>query len=212
MPRRRFQRGRLFVRGSRKKVWVGSFREDRLQLDGSIRRVRRSVVLGDVAVVSRRAALAAFQPFLDRVNTVPTPPLKTAKSLAEAISEWRVHIAPNRKPSSVRASESHLRQHIIPKLAGLRLSELNVRTIQAFSTRLGPGRTRKTVENILQTLFSILQTDRKFGSAVPAVSRSDSVLPNDNTSREVRFFDAAQVGQIIAVAKEPSQRCLPFSA
>ena len=30
VPRRRFQRGRLFVRGSRKKVWVGSFREDKV--------------------------------------------------------------------------------------------------------------------------------------------------------------------------------------
>jgi integrase len=203
VPRRRFQRGRVFVRGSRKKVWVGSFREDRLQLDGSISRVRRSVVLGDAATVSHRSAFATLQPFLDRVNVAPAPPPKTGKTLMEAISEWRVQIAPNRKPSSVRASESHLKQHIIPKLGTLRLSELNVRTIQTFSTGLGSGRTRKTVENILQTLFSILQTARRFGSAVPAVSRGDIVLPNDNVTREVRFFDAAQVGQIIAVAKEP---------
>lgn len=33
VPRRRFQRGRLFVRGSRKKVWVGSFREDKVRVD-----------------------------------------------------------------------------------------------------------------------------------------------------------------------------------
>jgi hypothetical protein len=109
VPRRRFQRGRVFVRGSRKKVWVGTFREDRLQLDGSISRVRRSVVLGDAARVSRRLALATLQPFLDRVNIAPAPPPKTGKTLMEAISEWRVQIAPNRKPSSVRASESHLK-------------------------------------------------------------------------------------------------------
>jgi hypothetical protein len=39
---------------------------------------------------------------------------------------------------------------------------------------------------------------------VPAVSRGHIVLPNDSTTSEARFFDAAQVGQIIAVAKEPS--------
>jgi hypothetical protein len=66
VPRRRFQRGRLFVRGSRKKVWVGSFREDQVQPDGSITRIRRSVVLGETARVFRRSALAALQPFLDR--------------------------------------------------------------------------------------------------------------------------------------------------
>src|SRR6266403_4231051 len=60
VPRRRFQRGRVFVRGSRKKVWVGSLREDRLQSDGSIKRIRRSVVLGDATIVSRRSALATL--------------------------------------------------------------------------------------------------------------------------------------------------------
>lgn len=83
------------------------------------------------------------------------------------------------------------------------MSELNVKIVQTFSTILALGRTRKTVENILQTLFSILQTARRFGSAVPAVSRGDIVLPSEGAKREVRFFDAAQVGQIIAVAKEP---------
>jgi integrase len=61
---------------------------------------------------------------------------------------------------------------------------------------LVPGRAGKTVGNILQTLFSILQTARKFGSAVPAVSRADIVLPNVGVGREARFFDAEQVGRI----------------
>jgi integrase len=160
-------------------------------------------VLGDASVISRRSALALLQPFLDRVNIAPPPAPKTGKTLLDAVAEWRIHIAPNRKPSSIRASESHLKQHIIPKLGALRLSELNVRAIQTFSTNVGLGRTRKTVENILQTLFSILLTARRFGSAVPAVSRADVVLPNDKAGREVRFFDAVQVGQIIAVSKEP---------
>jgi integrase len=203
VPRRRFQRGRLFVRGSRKKVWVGSFREDQVQPDGSITRIRRSVVLGETVRISRRAALATLQPFLDRVNIAPPPLPKSGKSLLEAVAEWRIHIAPNLKPSTVRAAESHLKQHIIPHLGTLRLSEFTVKVVQAFSTGLISGRTRKTVENVLQTLFSILQTARRFGSAVRAVSRADIVLPNGGISREVRFFDAEQVGKIVAAAKEP---------
>ena len=169
VPRRRFQRGRLFVRGSRKKVWVGSFREDQVQSDGSITRIRRSVVLGETARVSRRAALATLQPFLDRVNIAPPPLPKSGKTLLEAVADWQIHIAPNLKPSTVRAAESHLKQHIIPHLGTLRLSEFTVKVVQAFSTGLISGRTRKTVENVLQTLFSILQTARRFGSAVRAV-------------------------------------------
>jgi integrase len=95
------------------------------------------------------------------------------------------------------------KQHIIPHLGTLRLSEFTVKVVQAFSTGLISGRTRKTVENVLQTLFSILQTARRFGSAVRAVSRADIVLPNGGVSREVRFFDAEQVGKIVAAEKEP---------
>jgi Phage integrase, N-terminal SAM-like domain/Phage integrase family len=202
VPRRRFQRGRLFVRGSRKKVRVGSFREDQVQPDGSITRIRRSVVLGETARVYRRSALATLQPFLDRVNIAPPPLPRSGKTLLEAVADWRIHIAPNLKPSTVRAAESHLKQHIIPHLGTLRLSEFTVKVVQAFSTGLISGRTRKTVENVLQTLFSILQTARRFGSAVRAVSRADIVLPHGGISREVRFFDAEQVGKIVAAAKE----------
>ena len=160
------------------------------------------MVLGETARVSRRAALATLQPFLDRVNIAPPPLPKSGKSLLEAVADWRIHIAPNLKRSTVRAAESHLKQHIIPHLGTLRLSEFTVKVVQAFSTGLIPGRTRKTVENVLQTLFSILQTARRFGSAVRAVSRADIVLPNGGVSREVRFFDAEQVGKIVAAAKE----------
>ena len=203
VPRRRFQRGRLFVRNSRKQVWVGSFREDKVQPDGSIKRIRRSVVLGETARVSRRADLAALQPFLDNVNIAPPPPPKTGKTLLEVVAEWRIHISPNLKPSTVRAAESHLKQHLIPQLGNLRVSEFTVKVVQAFSTGLISGRTRKTVENILHTLFSILQTARRFGNAVPAISRADIVLPSGGISREVRFFDAVQVGRIVAASKEP---------
>jgi Phage integrase, N-terminal SAM-like domain len=121
----------------------------------------------------------------------------------EAVADWRIHIAPNLKPSTVRAAESHLKQHIIPHLGTLRLSEFTVKVVQAFSTGLISGRTKKTVENVLQTLFSILQTARRFGSAVRADSRADIVLPHGGISQEVRFFDAEQVGKIVAAAKEP---------
>lgn len=110
----------------------------------------------------------------------------------------------NLKPSTVRAAESHLKQHILPRLGSLRLQELNAKTLQAFVTTLAAtGITRKSIENILQSLFSILRIARLFGNALPQVKRSDLVLPRAEAGREVRFLDAAQVGQIISSAKEP---------
>jgi len=203
VPRRRFQRGCLIKRGKRL-VWVGIFREDRLQTDGTINRIQRKVVLGPCNKVSERAAYAAFQPYLDAVNVAPAPAPKVGKTLLSVVQEWREQIAVNLKPSTVRAAESHLKRHILLRLGSLRLQELNAKTLQAFVTTLAAtGITRKSIENILQSLFSILRVARLFGYALPQVKRSDLVLPRPEAGREVRFLDAAQIGQIITSSKEP---------
>ena len=204
MPRRRFQRGRVFRSGVRNPAWVGVFREDHVQADGTIRRVQRKVRLGYCNKMSQRAAYAAFQPYLDAVNIAPPPPPKIGRTLQEAVKEWREQIAVNLKPSTVRAAESHLRQHLLPRLGELRLQELNARTVQAFVTTLAAsGITRKTIENVLQTLFSILKTARLFGNAVPLLKRADLVLPRQEQAREVKSLDASQTGPIIRAAKQP---------
>src|SRR5215472_9811455 len=203
VPRRRFQRGCLIKRGKRL-VWVGIFREDRLQTDGTINRIQRKVVLGPCNKVSERAAYAAFQPYLDAVNVAPAPAPKVGKTLLSVVQEWREQIAVNLKPSTVRAAESHLKRHILLRLGSLRLEELNAKTLQAFVTTLAAtGITRKSIENILQSLFSILRVARLFGYALPQVKRSDLVLPRSEAGREVRSLDATQIAQIIISAKEP---------
>jgi integrase len=201
VPRRRFQRGHLLKRG-KTPVWVGVFREDRLTTAGTIKRVQRKVVLGPCSKVSERAAYATFQPYLDKVNVAPAPLPKVGKTLSGVVQEWREQIAVNLKPSTVRAAESHLRQHILPRLGSRHLQEMTPKHLQAFVTTLAAtGITRKTIENVLQSLFSILRTARLFGSAVPEVKRSDLVLPRQEAGREARFLDARQMGQIIGKAR-----------
>ena len=43
MVRRRFQRGSLFKRGKREKVWVARWWEDVINADGTMGRMRRSI-------------------------------------------------------------------------------------------------------------------------------------------------------------------------
>ncbi len=184
-------------------MWVASFREDRLQ--PMFKRVRRTVTLGPVSIMSRRAALAALQPFLDAVNVAPAPAvMKRGRTFTEAVTEWREQISVNLKPSTVRAAESHLAQHIEPRLGTFFLQDMTAKNLQAFVTSTAAtGVTRKTLENILQTVFSILRTARMFGNLLPPVKRSDLVLPRDEGQREVHALSAKEVGQIINHAKEP---------
>lgn len=203
MPRRRFQRGRLFQRGQNPK-WVAMFWDD--VFTPTFRRVRRTVTLGECKTMSRRSALAALQPYLDavNVNALAPPQRKLGKTFADAVQEWREQIAANLKPSTVRAAESHLSSHINKRLGACVLQEMNVRTLQAFVTSTAAtGVTRKSLENILQTVFSILRTARSFGSRVPPVRRADLMLPREEARPDVRFMSAREVGQIINRAKEP---------
>jgi integrase len=204
VPRRRFQRGRLIVYGIREPQWCGIYREDVLSIKGTVSRVRRTVRLGPVDKLSERAARAKFQPHLDRVNSIGRMPPKSGTTLQEFVKEWRLNVSVNLKPSTARAVESHLRAHIVPMLGILTLSEVNTKAVQIFATSLGArGLTRKTIENILLTLSSIVNKARAWGYACGNFSFADLTLPRNGVKREPRSFTVEEAGRIIASASEP---------
>ena len=93
-------------------------------------------------------------------------PPKSGLTLTEYVGEWRRDVAVNLKGSTVRAAESHLRAHITPKLGALQLTAITTKTVQGFVAYLASGgRSRKTVENVLLTLSSLLKTARAWGYA-----------------------------------------------
>lgn len=71
VPKRRFQKGTFVKRTGN---WVGMWRVDVMQRDSTINREQRSKTF---VGLSERAARAAFQPILDRVNAAngATPPV-----------------------------------------------------------------------------------------------------------------------------------------
>src|SRR5215475_10963947 len=96
VPKRRFQKGTFVKRGNN---WVGMWRVDVLQPDGTIKREQRSKTF---VGLSERAARAAFQPILDSVNVAnrATPPVpKRTAALSAVIREWREQVAGTLKPS-----------------------------------------------------------------------------------------------------------------
>jgi integrase len=200
VPKRRFQKGTFVKRGDN---WVGMWRVDVLQPDGTTRREQRSqTFIG----LSERAARAAFQPILDAVNAAnhATPPVpKTSDTVAKAVGEWREHVAVSLKPSTRRSVESHLRRHILPLLGDCPLSELTVKKMQTFVTTLGSGkRAAKTIENVLLTLSSILSSARKWGYKVPEVTLSDLSLPR-RVKAKPRCYSADDMARIVSSADEP---------
>jgi integrase len=200
VPKRRFQRGTFIRRGDN---WVGMWRVDAVQPDGTIKREQRSKTF---VGLSERAARFAFQPILDVVNAASqaTPPVpKTSDTVAKAVAEWREHVAATLKPSTQSSAESHLRRHILPLMGESPLSELTAKKMQTFATTLSDGkRTGKTVENVMLTLSSILRFARKWGYKVPEVPLSDLSLPR-KVKAKVRCYKPEEMARIVSAADEP---------
>jgi integrase len=212
VPRRRFQTGNIIIRGKTPKRY-GMYREDVLQSNGTFKRVRRCVVLGLVSNLSERSARKKLQPYLDRVNAAAMLPPKSGVTLEAFVKEWRISVAVNLKASTTRTAESHLRTHIIPKLGSLPLTEINTKTVQSFVAYLATGsRSKKTVENILLTLSSILRTAKAWEYACGVFSLRDITMPREGVKQEQRSFTDEEVGKILAAAPEPFSTILALTA
>lgn len=212
VPRRRFQKGTLIVRG-KKPVRCGVFREDVLQADGTFVRVQRTVALGPVSSLSERAAWKLFQPYLDRVNSESVKlASRTGITLEQFVKEWRTSVAINLAATTARAMESHLRAHIIPKLGPLALTEVNTKNVQSFVSYLGNGRSRKTAENVLGTVSSLLETARRWGYACGNFSQEHITMPRRGVKKDPRSFTDEEIGRVIAAAREPCATIVSIAA
>ena len=80
---------------------------------------------------------------------------------------------------------------------------LGVSTLQQFATELRKSLSRKTVINILGTIFVILDYAKRCGTTVSNVSFSDMELGGSAMEPQASFFTREQASQIIAGSEEP---------
>lgn len=154
MARKRYQKGHVYLDGDK---WKGRYREDLIACGEAVR-IRREVILGSKRELpTKRLAERRMEVVLARVNGLHYCPARVA-TFGEFIERWKIEVLSKQKPSSVRAVRSHLKCHILPELARLRLEEFGVENQQIFITRVsGKGVSRKTTLNVLGTLSSYLR-------------------------------------------------------
>src|SRR5437867_6713971 len=136
MARKRYQHGRVFLKGKKQEKWVGRYREDVVEMDGNTRRVRRSVILGTKRELpTKRLAERRLDAILARINCLDYRPGRAAM-FGEFIERWKTEVLTTQKPSSARAVRSHLQCYIMPELGKLRLDQFGVENQQMFITRM----------------------------------------------------------------------------
>src|SRR5260370_5326826 len=80
---------------------------------------------------------------------------------------------------------------------------LDVGTVQRFATDMLRGNSRKTIINVLGTLFSILDYARKCGTRVPDFRFSALTITADKGEYEPPYFKPEDATRIVAGAKQP---------
>jgi integrase len=124
-------------------------------------------------------------------------------TLAEFAERWRVHVLSQRKPSTGKAAESHLRCHILPQFGSMRLDQLGMENLQAFLSKLSRRHSRKTVLNVIGTLSAMLNMAKLWGYVCEGMSSRGLALPSQGEKTRARFFAADEARRIIAEATEP---------
>jgi integrase len=198
--RRRFQTGCFRVEnGGFYSYWYATTD------DGGTRRVKK--LIARCTEMSERAARRLHVLRMEEVNRERgnLAPIPKGESFAVAVKNWRAAIAPNLSPATVRARESHLRVHIIPRFDKAALAEIGVHELQQFATDLRKTVTRKTVVHILTTIFGVVHYAKRCGVSVNKVTFADLELGARGDAAVVPFFTREQATQIVAAAKEPSK-------
>jgi hypothetical protein len=129
---RRYQRGCVFKRGKKEKVWIGRWREDIVSPDGSSNRIQHSVILGPVAAIpSRNEAQIMLEDRLRQLNVCQS--VRRAPLHFEAFfREWQRTTSPILRPATRRFYNEKANSHLLPYFGARRLTDIGTLDIQVF--------------------------------------------------------------------------------
>src|SRR6185437_1871244 len=175
MARRGFQRGSLFRRGTRKKVWVARWWEDVIHTDGTFGRLRRSEVIGTVAdYPTRSRAMQVLSQRLGSINSGKTRPQSVRTFGDFAKDDWMPVVLPALKYATQKHYKYMLDVHLVPAFGKRQLRELSREELQSFlSQKLNGGLSWETVHHFKCGLSKILSAAEECGYITENVAQGN---------------------------------------
>lgn len=202
VPKRRHQEGTFRKENGR---YYSFFYRDRKLMSGETRSVKERFDHGKAGEISELSARREHDRLRRRINrergSVATAP--RGETFRDAANAYIESIAPHLSCSTVRQRQSHLRRHLLPRFGTAALMALDVNTVQRFATEMLQANSRKSIINVLGTLFAILDYARKCGIRVPDVRFSSLTITADKGEYEPPYFKPCEVSQIVGAAREP---------
>ena len=213
MARCQYQNGCLFIRGKRRKVWVGRWRENVILADGSTNRVMRSLVLGPVSeIAGRREARRLLDARLNPVNQGQYRPEATILFSKFVTDYFEPGVLPTLKFATQEIYSLLLRKHLIPRFGDHRLCDISRVEIQQYLLeKLKQGFAWETTNHLRHLLSKVMGTaviwDYILSNPVRGVK-----MPERTLKRPHRFLAADEVRSLIAASKEPARTIILLAA
>jgi integrase len=202
VPKRRYQEGTLRKENGR---YYSFFYRDRKMPDGNTRSVKQRFDHGKDGETSELSVRREHDRLRQQINRErgSVPPAPRGESLADAAKLYIESIAPHLSCSTVRQRESHLRFHLLPRFGTAALMSIDIPAVQCFATDMLRTNARKSIINVLGTLFAILDYARKCGMRVPEITITALTITPDRGDTETPYFKPEDAARIVAAAKEP---------
>lgn len=197
--RRRFQHGRVFKRGKRRKVWVGRFYEP-VVVEGKLKKKRRSVILGLCSDLTRGQAQQALLERLRSMNEGLHVPVQRM-SFADYCAKWDKEILSNYRSSTQAFYRSTLNRWILPHFGPWPLSEIQPPDVQAFVNQFR-GYSTSVLKHLRATLSCVFHTAMtwRYVQHNPATGLD---LPRGKSVKRAVVLTPEQLRLVIANLQEP---------
>ena len=201
MARRRYQKGSLLPKQGlpQNGLWVGRWREDVIQSDGTIARPYKWEVLGTIEdYPTRKLALRALEARLSTINS-PTYKARPTARFAEFAKRWEATVLSQHKPSTQSSTCSQLRKWLLPQLGSIALKDLDGQRLQAFVSNCRCN--AKTIRNLMATLRMMWNSARAWGYV--AHDPFDGLVLPKRGLVQTFSFSLEDIKRIIDSASEP---------
>ena len=201
--RHHYQKGCVFQRGRKRKVWVGRWRERVLEEGKSIE-VQRSKVLGQVSHMGKKEAQWELERILDEVNHSPYRVRSSLTFSDFAARQWEAYQKQTLKPSTQAAHRSNLKSHLLPAFGNSQLEDISsAQVFDLLEQNRQDGLSPKTLLN----LYLLLQKMLRLAVDLQLLSTSPmSRVPKPRTERvEKPTLTPAQVRSLIEAVPEKLQ-------
>jgi integrase len=207
-----YQKGTVYLKGTREKKWYGKFRVYLQDQDGKESEKTRKVVLGPKAKMRKFEAEERLQQII-RQNNGGILNGGTEMAFDDSVTfDWFVEnrYFPMRegrwRPATKKTTEFEIRRYLVSTLGSKPMRTLNTFELQVVLNKLAQTYSDSVVRHAYVNLKSILKTARKL-KFVPENPGEDLVMPDTKTV-EKPTLSMEQIVALVSAVTDPHDLCL----